>query len=330
MEEERGGPAGPFADLEVIRIEAGMPTARFCALLGIPERSWRRKQARARTTGRPSGPWPRPARDRSRQIVIDLAGKHPAWGHRKIWAMARHGGHRLTMSTVLRILRDEGLLLEASYQRERRRLAQERKAAFCDPPTGPNQVWQFDFSEYETSRGGTWRTAGVADYWSTYEFGWHWSPTANQHDAVAGMELAIAEATRLLGAFLLETVTDPQTGEVTPVVLVTDNGGPFRSFRFDAFITAHPELRHIRTRVKTPGQNGVRERAFESLKYERLYREDITDILDLTGHAEEFRVEFNTIRPHEALSWNRPLDVHLGLADPTIPTFERAEILPLS
>jgi putative transposase len=87
-------------------------------------------------------------------VVADLARKHPAWGHRKIWAMARHGGHQLTMSTVLRVLRDEGLLLEASYQRERRRLAEERKAAFCDPPTGPNQVWQFDFSEYETAPGG--------------------------------------------------------------------------------------------------------------------------------------------------------------------------------
>jgi hypothetical protein len=66
------------------------------------------------------------------------------------------------------------------------------------------------------------------------------------------------------------------------------------------------------------------------LKYERLYREDIADVLDLTSHAEEFRIEFNTIRPHEALSWNRPLEVHLGLANPTIPTFERAETLPLS
>jgi putative transposase len=307
-----------------------MSTARFCRLLDIPERTWRRKQARASSTAFSSVSWPRPARDRSRRVITELASKHPAWSHRKIWALARHEGHQLTMSTVLRVLRDEGLLLEASYQRERRRLAAERKAAFCEPPTGPNQVWQFDFSEYETSRGGIWRTAGVADYWSKYEFGWHWSPTANQHDAVAGMELAIAEAARLLGASLLETVTDPQTREVTPVVLVTDNAGPFRSFRFDAFITAHPELRHIRTRVTTPGQNGVREPAFESLKYERLYREDITDILDLTGHAEEFRVEFNTTRPHEALSWNRPLDVHLGLADPTIPTFERAEILPLS
>jgi transposase InsO family protein len=82
--------------------------------------------------------------------------------------------------------------------------------------------------------------------------------------------------------------------------------------------------------VKSPGQNGVRERAFGSLKYERLYREPIDDALDLVREAEAFRAEFNTVRPHEALAWNRPLDVHQGLADPATPTFHRAEILPTS
>ena len=36
-------------------------------------------------------------------------------------------------------------------------------------------------------------------------------------------------------------------------------------------------LEHIRTRRKSPGQNGVRERAFGSLKYEHLHRHEITD-----------------------------------------------------
>lgn len=67
------------------------------------------------------------------------------------------------------------------------------------PPTGPNQVWQFDFSEYGTPTGGTWRVGGAADYWSKYEFGWHWSTTANQHDAIDAVELALLEAERLLG-----------------------------------------------------------------------------------------------------------------------------------
>ncbi len=171
---------------------------------------------------------------------------------------------------VLRITADEGLLLHADYQKQRRELTEQRKADFAAPPTGLNQVWQFDFSEYETTGGGSWRVAGVADYYSTYEFGWHWSPTANQHDAIAGVERALAEAEAMLGGgSLVDHLTDPTTGVIFPITLVTDNGGPFRSFRFEHIITAHPELRHVGTRVRTPGQNGVRDRAFQSLKYER-------------------------------------------------------------
>jgi hypothetical protein len=42
-------------------------------------------------------------------------------------------------------------------------------------------------------------------------------------------------------------------------------------------------------------------------------------VLDLTRHWEEFRIEFNTIRPHGSLSWNRPRQVQLGLANPPSP-----------
>jgi transposase len=40
--------------------------------------------------------------------VVARATQPPAWGHRKIWAMARHSGYSVTASTVLRILDDEG------------------------------------------------------------------------------------------------------------------------------------------------------------------------------------------------------------------------------
>src|SRR5665648_365934 len=144
LEEERGGPPGPFEDLEVVRLGAGMPTSRFCALIGMPERTWRRHQARARAARPVKGPWPRPARVRKAVRAHALA--HPAWGHRKVWAMVRYDGHRVSAATVLRLLRDEGLILEANYQRERRELAAHRRAAFATAPTGPNQVWQLDNS----------------------------------------------------------------------------------------------------------------------------------------------------------------------------------------
>ncbi|MCH8614410.1 hypothetical protein QK900_15290 (plasmid) [Arsenicicoccus dermatophilus] len=54
--------------------------------------------------------------------------------------------------------------------------------------------------------------AGVVDYFSKYEFGWHWSPTANQHDAIAGVELALAEAEAMLDGV---TLVGPAPGSWT-------------------------------------------------------------------------------------------------------------------
>jgi transposase InsO family protein len=114
------------------------------------------------------------------------------------------------------------------------------------------------------------------------------------------------------------------------VTIVTDNGGPFRSFRFEAFILMHPELSHVRTKVKSPGQNGSRERGFGTLKYERLYIDEIDDAGMLAKRAEDYRIEYNEIRPHQALAWNRPKQVHLGLASPTVPTVQSTATLPTS
>ncbi|RDI73156.1 Integrase core domain [Gaiella occulta] len=199
------------------------------------------------------------------------------------------------------------------------------------PPSGPNQVWQLDFSEFETRIGGRWQIGGCSDYWSKYELGWHVSPTQNQHDAIAALRLALTETQRLLGTTLLEAVTDPETGEVRPVAVVTDNGGCFRSGRFARFIDEHPELIHIRTRHKSPGQNGVRERAFQSLKYEHLYRLEIDDGHDLAAETEAYRQLFNEVRPHQSLGGRRPLDVHIAAAQtPPTPKQTEPETLPLS
>jgi hypothetical protein len=122
-----------------------MPTARFCTLIGRPARAWRRWQAKARADQQPKGPWPQPVRDAAKDTVVKHATAHTAWGHRKIWAMTRRDGVPVSASTVMRALRDENLLQAADYQRERRKLAAARKAAFLVPPTGPNQVWQLDF-----------------------------------------------------------------------------------------------------------------------------------------------------------------------------------------
>lgn len=153
MEEISGGQVGPFEDLEVIRLEAGMSTSRFVKLIDMPERTWRRWQAKARQDRRPKGPWPQPARSAARDLVVGHALAKPVWGHRKIWALTRHDGHKVSQATVLRLLRDEGLLLASQYQKQRRELAADRRAAFAKMPDGPNQVWQLDFLRVRDHHG---------------------------------------------------------------------------------------------------------------------------------------------------------------------------------
>jgi putative transposase len=131
-------------------------------------------------------------------------------------------------------------------------------------------------------------------------------------DAIAAVKLAIAEAEPLAGGVpLIEQLRiDPATGKPKRIKLVTDNGGVFKGHAFAAFIASHTEFVHIRTRRKSPGQNGVRECAFGSLKYEHLYRQEIETLPDLHREAEAYRQVFNTIRPHEALGFHTPKAVH--------------------
>jgi len=295
----------------VIRLESGMPTSRFTRLIGVPERSYRRWQHRERQGRAAKGPWPAPACDRVEPAAIEYADRFPAWGHRKVAMLMRVDGHHAPDSTVLRALRRSGRVQPVDYQAERRQLAEARRAAFVVPPSGPNQVWQLDFSEFETRHGGTWRIGGVADYWSKLELGWHVATTANHRDAIETVEQAIAETERLTGRPLAESLADPVTGEIRPIAVVTDNGPCFKSVRFAAYIEKRPELIHIRTRRKSPNQNGVRERAFGSLKYEHLYRLEIDDGHQLGVEVETYRQLFNEVRPHEAIGMRRPLDVHL-------------------
>jgi putative transposase len=109
---------------------------------------------------------------------------------------------------------------------------------------------------------------------------------------------------------LAEQLRDPTTGQIRRIKLSPTTDARSRAPRFAAFIASRPELAHIRTRRNSPGQNGVRERAFGSLKYEHRYHMQIETLQDLTREADAYRQVFNHVRPHEALAFYRPIEVH--------------------
>jgi len=263
-----------FAELEQLRVEHGLSVSRFCRAVGLPVRTFYDRRARHRAGHHVCGPWPTPARDGIRAVVVELALKYPMWGHRKIAWLARHEhGLHIADATCLRILREAGLTLPVNYVRERRDLAGARREAFVELPTRRNRVWQMDFFELETSGGGTWRSGDVIDYATKLVLAGPVTATQTTRDAIDSVQQALDQADELLGGPLLEDLACPQTGEITPVFLVTDNGPCFKSAGFARYIDSRPELRHIRTRRRSPQTNGVIERYHGAIKIEALWRD---------------------------------------------------------
>ncbi|HUL48133.1 MAG TPA: integrase core domain-containing protein [Steroidobacteraceae bacterium] len=290
----------------MIRQDAGLSVVRFCELAGIPESSWYRRRARVRGRQAGKGPWPAPKRREMEAVVHWLALRYPAWGYRKIWALAVARGYQVSMSTVYRVMFERGLVHEVRYQAERRELAKARRAVFHAPPTRRNRVWQTDFSELETRAGGIWQMAGVVDYVSKFCLTCPVTATKTWREAVACLEAARQHASEVLGRPLIEDLIDTESGEPHAIVVVTDNGSCYRARGFRHYIGSRPEFEHVRTRHRSPQTNGVIERWFQSLKYEHLYLQEIDDGLALAEHVAAFERIYNDERPHEAIDYQLP------------------------
>ena len=171
-----------------------MSVSRFAALAGIPERTYWRRLARHRAGDPVKGPWPSPKVDQVEAVAAKYAADWPAWGHRKIAAMMRVDGHQVSTSTVERALRRRGLLIPSGFRADRRSWSRLRKRVFRDPPRERNRVWQMDFSEFETARGGIWRICAVIDYATKYCLAATVTPTSRGADALTCLLRAVDEA----------------------------------------------------------------------------------------------------------------------------------------
>ncbi len=327
---KKGGALPAFAELEAIRAEHRIPVRRFCRRLGIPRSTWYAWRA-GELDGRPVRRWPAPVVEAVSDQAAETAHHYAAWGHRKIWAMLRADGVRVSVSSVERALRRQGLLQPRRYQAERRHLAARRKAVFLAPPTRRNRVWQIDFTEFETSAGGTWRILAVVDYATKVNLAAAITGRSAAQDAVDGVRTAIEAAETLLGQTLLDECVDPETGELRKLVIVSDNGPAFKSLGFARFIAGRTELEHVRTRHRAPETNGVVERFIGTLKYDELYREEIPNVLALEAAIERFRRVYNWIRPHETLGQVPPMERYLALPpEPTEPHLSAPESVQVS
>lgn len=150
-----------------------------------------------------------------------------AWGHRKLAELKRVGiddveAGSVSDSTMYRALKRNGLCLPVGHTAEVRQLAGVRREAFIVPPTRRNRLWQAAFSEFETLGQGTWNLGGVVDYWAKVNLACTVTVTKTTNDAIAFFEAALLEVEVLLGVDWVQELTDPESGEIAKLTIVTD------------------------------------------------------------------------------------------------------------
>ena len=277
----------------------------------MQRRTYHDRLARLRAGDPPKGPWPVPVVDRIEPDAAEHAEEWPAWGYRKIAAIAAAEGLDVgSASSVKRAMARRDLLQPVRYQAERRQLAQARREAFLEAPTRRNRVWQADFTQCETGSEGTWRLCPVVDYATKPVLACPLTLTQGATDLISALQGAVEAAEALLGGSPAADCADPDTGEITPLAVVTDNGPAMKTVAVARWFAARAHLAHVRTRHRAPHTNGAAERWINPPKYEHLYRHDITTGPDLADHTAGFVDENNTIRPHQALGQTPPLTAY--------------------
>ena len=220
-----------------------------------------------------------------RNRMISLACQYGRYGYRRITALLRQEGWQVNHKRVERLWRQEGLKVP-HRQPKRRRLWFNDRSCLRLPPEYPNHVWSYDFVAERTTDGRPMRMLSIIDEYTRECLTIH-----------VGRQVRAADVLyQLSELFLLRG---------TPDYLRSDNGSEFTSEMVREWLQ--------RLGVKTlfiergsPWENGYIESFNGKLRDELLNGEIFDTILEARVLTEQWRKQYNTIRPHSSLGYKPP------------------------
>jgi len=284
--------------IEKRRKEENLSINKACGILGISRSQYYRKVYGLRDYEKKG--WPvKEVSAEQKEGIWRTALNDPEYGYKKIWALMNYR-HNIPVKKyeTYKVMKAEGLLLSVNYTKELREQMEARKE-YLHRPEGINQLWQVDFTEFQIPGYGTYYSTNILDYYSRYVLACLIRDSHTADELIAALEMAKAESVRVLG------------DECFPeeVLLVSDQGPAMKSKRFRKYID-NSIFKHIFARGHHPQTIGMLERFNQSQKYERIYRREYTDPIDAELDLENYRIKYNTYRPHEALEYDVPANYY--------------------
>jgi transposase InsO family protein len=275
--------------------QRGVNRRELCRRFGISptigyrlSRRWRQEGA-AGLADRSRRPQCSPARTAAAMegLVLAIRDEHPAWGGRKIPRRLQDLGHQAvpSASTITAILRRNDRI-EAAASAAHKPFERFARAA-------PNELWQMDYKGHFATAAGRCHPLTVIDDPSRYALGLRACGDEREGTVQAGLT-AIFRCHGL------------------PQCMLMDNGSPWgcsdaaHRHTWLSLWLLELGIAVSHGRPHHPQTQGKDERFHRTLMAEVIGRRAFADLAECQRRFDEWRVVYNTQRPHEALDLATP------------------------
>ena len=236
-------------------------------------------------------------------MIIALASEYGRYGYRRITIELNKAGWPVGKDRVQRIWRREGLKVPQK-QRPRGRLWLNDGSCVRLRPERANHVWAYDFVKAMTHDGRALRLLVLLDEY-TREC------------------LAICVARRLGSLEVIETLAEVMLWRGIPEHIRSDNGPEFIAQDLRKWL-AKVGTGALYIEPGSPWENGYCESFNGKLRDECLNGEIFYSLKEAQIVIEQWRVKYNTRRPHSALGYRPPAPETIvpqmaALRSPTAP-----------
>jgi len=217
--------------------------------------------------------------------IIALATRYGRYGYRRITALLRAEGWRVNHKRVERIWRQEGLKVPQK-QPKRGRLWFNDGSCIRLRPERKNHVWSYDLMAARTQDGRAFRILTILDEY-----------TRECLSITVARRITAQDVIYQLGELFLE--------RGIPEHIRSDNGPEFTARAIRQWLR-DLGVKTLYIEPGSPWENGYIESFNGKLRDELLSREIFTTLFEAQVLIENWRKDYNQIRPHSALGYRPP------------------------
>ena len=224
------------------------------------------------------------------KLMKELSGQYPRFGFRRIRIFLARNGIPIGKERCSRLWADTGLQVP---KKRRRKIAGGRPRPLA--PTSRNGVWSYDFVYDACANGQKLKCLTVVDEY-TREC------------------LAIDVSSAIRSKRVIDVLSRLMSIHGVPRYLRSDNGPEFVSKTLLEWVTDE-SLELALIDPGKPWQNGTNESFNGKFRDECLSMEWFRNRMEAKVVIEDWRVHYNTVRPHSSLDYKTPNEFKMILGD---------------